>query len=463
MTETKPKRKFKIPHLLWIMVGLLIFAVALTYIIPAGQYAKDAAGNILQDQFTFLDAQTPVNLFDMLMLLMDGLVSQAVVIFTVMATGASITVLLETGAIDDVLDWAIYKLQNFGVVPLISIMFIIMTYIGGFAGSDALVAMVPIGVLFAKRLKLAPIVALGITLFPSMIGFGTGPTTAATPQMIAGVQPYSGFFVRLLIMNIFMVIGLVFLLRYVKKIQANPENSIMYAVVGDFTQTNGDEPVEETTTTLNKRSMLTVILFLLQFVFIVIYGMTGEGNILSFMTAANLVTAIVMGISSGMTMDEIGNNVAKGISQMGFIAFIIGLAGAFTLILRTGNIMDTIVYAATIPLSKISGGWANIGIMLIVSLLNFIIPSAASKAAILIPTIMPITNALGISAQAAVQAFMFGNGFTILISPVLGWTLGSLEAAEVPYDRWVRWVTPIIVVFMIVAAVILYILTLLNW
>lgn len=101
--------------------------------------------------------------------------------------------------------------------------------------------------------------------------------------------------------------------------------------------------------------------------------------------------------------------------------------------------------------------------MVIVSILNFVIPSATSKAAILIPTIVPITNALGITTQAAVQAFMFGNGFTILISPVLGWTLGSLETADVPYDRWVRWVTPIIVVFMVVAAIILYILTLLNW
>ncbi|MGO4937608.1 hypothetical protein ACTQ54_08310 [Fundicoccus sp. Sow4_H7] len=48
--------------------------------------------------------------------------------------------------------------------------------------------MVPIGVLFSKRLKLDPIVALGITLFPSMIVFGTGPNTAVVPQMLAGVQ-----------------------------------------------------------------------------------------------------------------------------------------------------------------------------------------------------------------------------------------------------------------------------------
>jgi uncharacterized ion transporter superfamily protein YfcC len=463
MSQDKTKKRFQAPHLLWIMAGLLIFAVLLTYLIPAGEYAVGADGKIIQDQFRFLDEQTPVNLFQMLMLLMDGLVASSTVIFTVMATGASISVLLGTGAIDKVLNWAVAKLEGSGTTPLIVILFVLMTYIGGFAGSDALVAMVPIGVLFATRLKLDPIVALGITMFPSMIGFGTGPTTAAIPQMLAGVQPYSGFFVRLLIMNVFMVVGLLYLLQYVKKIQTNPEASVMYSITGDFTQENADSELETDNHTLDFRSTITLLIFLGQFIFIVAYGIVGEGDILAFMTAANLVSAILMGLANGMSMNDVGDAVAKGISAMGFIAFIIGLAGAFSLILQTGNIMDTIVYAATIPLSAIGGGLANIGIMLIVSVLNFIIPSATSKAAILIPTIEPITSAIGITGQAAVQSFMFGNGFTILIAPVLGWTLGSLETAKVPLNRWARWVLPIIIIFLILGGVITYILTGLNW
>ncbi|MGO4937609.1 hypothetical protein ACTQ54_08315 [Fundicoccus sp. Sow4_H7] len=58
------------------MVGLLLVVTLLTYIIPAGQYARDTAGNILtDDQFSYLDEQTPVSILDMLMLLMDGLIS----------------------------------------------------------------------------------------------------------------------------------------------------------------------------------------------------------------------------------------------------------------------------------------------------------------------------------------------------------------------------------------------------
>ncbi|MGO4937606.1 hypothetical protein ACTQ54_08300 [Fundicoccus sp. Sow4_H7] len=39
------------------------------------------------------------------------------------------------------------------------------------------------------------------------------------------------------------------------------------------------------------------------------------------MTGANLVAAMLMGITSGMSMNDIGNSVAKGISAMGFIGF----------------------------------------------------------------------------------------------------------------------------------------------
>lgn len=55
------KKAFKMPHLLWIMLGLLLIASILTYIIPAGQFATDEAGNVLGDQFNYLGYQTPVN------------------------------------------------------------------------------------------------------------------------------------------------------------------------------------------------------------------------------------------------------------------------------------------------------------------------------------------------------------------------------------------------------------------
>src|SRR5699024_4265981 len=133
-----------------------------------------------------------------------------------------------SGAIDNILNWAIFKLKDRGMGILVASMFGLVAYIGGFAGSDALIALVPIGIIFAKKLKLDPLVAIGITTFPALIGFGTGPHAQFIAQMMIGIRPYSGFGVRFLLMNFFMVIGFLYLMRYIKRIQKNPKLSLIY-------------------------------------------------------------------------------------------------------------------------------------------------------------------------------------------------------------------------------------------
>ena len=52
---------FKMPHLLWIMLGIVLLACLATYVIPAGQFATDANGRILGTGFQYLGYQTPVS------------------------------------------------------------------------------------------------------------------------------------------------------------------------------------------------------------------------------------------------------------------------------------------------------------------------------------------------------------------------------------------------------------------
>lgn len=218
------------PHLFWIMIGLLFLSSLLTYLIPAGQFMTDpATGKILGDQFVYLDAQTPVSPLKVMLLLIDGMVNSSLVGWTVMISGATVAIVMGTGAFDEFMNWAIYKLKDKDESILISVMFCLMVYLGAFGGSDALIAIVPIGVMFAKKLKLDPIVAMGVSTYATLIGFGTGPTKQATTQMMMGVQIYGAFFTMFISMNIFMLVGLFFLLRYVKKIRKDPTLSPMWS------------------------------------------------------------------------------------------------------------------------------------------------------------------------------------------------------------------------------------------
>lgn len=375
------KKTFKMPHLLWIMTGIILVSCLATYLIPAGQFVTNEAGEIIGTDFQYLGHQTPVSPWAALMLMKTGLEGAATIMFVVMISGATINVVLETGAMDDLMNWAVYKLKDKGAGLLIALMMILMAYLGGFGGTDALIAVVPIGILFSKKLKLDPICALGVTTFAALIGFGTGPAQQATTQMLMGVTPYSAFFTRLLIMNFFLAVAIVMVLRYVKKIQKNPAASLMYSE--GWRPDQAGKAVDESQVIkkvdMSWRKIVVIVIFLLQYLIIALYSLLGGSQTFDFMIAVMLVTMILVGIVGGMSAEELGQSFAKGLASMAFVAFVIGLAKVISLVLGNGNVIHTIVHVLTLPLLSLPKSVSSIGLTLIVSVINPLIPSATSE------------------------------------------------------------------------------------
>lgn len=461
----KEKKAFKMPHLLWIMFGIILLSCLATYLIPAGQFMTNAAGEIVGTDFEYLGHQTPVSPWDALMLMKTGLNGAATIMFVVMVSGATINVVLETGAMDDLMNWAVYKLKDKGSSLLIALMMILMAYLGGFGGTDALIAVVPIGILFSKKLKLDPIVALGVTTFAALVGFGTGPAQQATTQMLMGVTPYSAFFTRLVIMNFFLAVAIFMVLAYVKKIRKNPEASLMYsegwradAVLEDADESSVLKKVE-----MSWRKFAVIIIFLLQYLIIALYSLLGGSETFDFMIAVMIVTMILVGIVGGMSADELGQSFARGLASMAFVAFVIGMAKVISLVLGNGNVIHTIVYVLTLPLLALPKSVSSIGLTIIVSIINPLIPSATSKAAILVPIMKPVAEALGLQPNLAVVAYQMGDSFTNLLSPLLGWMVGSCAMANVPFAKWYKWVFPKVLTFIFLACVIVLLLTVTGW
>ena len=463
----KEKKPFKMPHLLWIMTGIILLACLATYVIPAGRFATNEAGEILGTEFHYLGYQTPVSPWDALMSMKTGLTSAATIMFVVMISGATINVVLDTGVMDDMMNWSVARLKDKGPNLLVIMMMVLMAYLGGFGGTDALIAVVPIGILFAKKLRLDPICALGVTTFAALVGFGTGPAQQATTQMLMGVIPYSAFFTRLIIMNFFLAVAIVMVLRYVKKIRKDPAKSLMYsegwrpdaAVSAD--EENG--LIKEVKMTWRK--ILVLIIFIAQYLIIALFPLLGGDSDLTFdfMIAVMLITMVLVGIIGGMSADQLGNSFSQGLASMAFVAFVIGLAKVISLVLENGNVIHTIVYVLTQPLMALPRSVASVGLTLIVSIINPIIPSATSKAAILVPIMKPVAEALGLQLNLAVVAYQMGDSFTNLVSPLLGWMIGSCAMANVPFAKWFKWVFPKVLCFIALACVIVFLLTVTGW
>ena len=134
---------------------------------------------------------------------------------------------------------------------------------------------------------------------------------------------------------------------------------------------------------------------------------------------------------------------------------IVGLAGGIIVVLENGQIIDTILYNLSEMMNG-SGKVSSVGMMYIIqNVLNVFIPSGSGKAALTMPMMSQFSDLIGISRQATVMAFQFGDGFTNMITPTSGVLIGVLGVAKVQYEKWFKWVAPLILILLIVGFLLL--------
>jgi uncharacterized ion transporter superfamily protein YfcC len=166
-----------------------------------------------------------------------------------------------------------------------------------------------------------------------------------------------------------------------------------------------------------------------------------------------------MGIFSGIAMGNNADQITKlfldGAKDIMGAALIVGLAGGIIAILQEGQVIDTILYKLSQGMQDF-GRVASIGVMYFIqTVINIIIPSGSAKAALTMPIMAPFSDLIGISRQATVMAFQFGDGFTNMITPTSGVLIGVIGVAKIPYEKWVRWVWPLILILMVVGFLLL--------
>ena len=97
-------------------------------------------------------------------------------------SGGCVGVIMGTGAFDEMVNWALYKLQDKGINVLVPVVFFIYCFIGAFASGDQIIAMVPVGLMFAKKLRLDPIIGMSIVILAYFVGGLSSPTGAMLPH-----------------------------------------------------------------------------------------------------------------------------------------------------------------------------------------------------------------------------------------------------------------------------------------
>lgn len=205
-----------------------------------------------------------------------------------------------------------------------------------------------------------------------------------------------------------------------------------------------------------KKSVHFYILSLLGFTIVyLIVGVLAFGWYIGEISALFLGLAILSGIAMGLSGDQIVKELLNGAKDILSAALVVGLAAGIVFVLQEGRIIDTILHSMSSGL-KDAGETASLGIMYAIqTFINIFIPSASAKAAITMPIMAPFADMIGVSRQATVLAFQFGDGFTNMITPTSGVLIAVLGIARIPYGKWFKWVLPFVLLLIFVGALLL--------
>ena len=204
------------------------------------------------------------------------------------------------------------------------------------------------------------------------------------------------------------------------------------------------------------KSVHFFILNLLGFtILLLIVGVMGYQWYIMEIATLFMASGIFSGLAMGYSPNILTKHFLDGVRDILSAALVVGLAGGIIILLTEGRIVDTLLFYASRAMDGM-GKIGTVGVMYAIQTgINIIIPSGSAKAALTIPIMSQFSDLVGLSRQATVMAFQFGDGFTNMITPTSGVLIGVLGVARIPFSKWVKWVTPLMVMLVILGFLLL--------
>lgn len=465
MDKLSKKVRFHIPHTYVIIGIILLFVTALTWLIPAGEYNRvvDPVTNstvVVNDSFHFVP-QTPVNPFRMVMAIGDGMVDASNIIFFIFFAYGFVYLLIKTGAFYGSIGALSRRMK--GSEAMIFPVFMAMFGICGstFGMYEETYGLIPAFIGIAIALGYDGLVGGACVVLGVATGFAAAtlnPFTIGIAQGIAQVPIGSGAWFRVICLILFEGLAIWYVMRYAKKVKEDPSRSIVKDVEFNIKEGMTKDRMEGLPFTVKHK--IIMLLFLVTIV-ILIYGTSQLGWYLSQLSALFLIMMIVVGLIGGFGLSQICKFFVEAVSEVIFGALVVGVARSLTIVMTEGNIIDTIVYYMASGLRHVNRSVAAVGMVLVQNLLNFFIPSGSGQAAVSMPIMSPLADAIGLNRQIAVLAFQFGDGFSNLFWPTAVATECGLMG--IPIEKWYKFMGPLFGIMVLLQIVMIIIATMINY
>lgn len=448
-----------------VLLAILALVSALSYVVPQGSFTRDEGGVILTD--TYIRGEVggialwrvltaPGRVFAS----EDGLTIIMISLFLLVMSGI-FNLLEKTGGMRILISRLIGKLHGrTGAVVCITVL--IFMLFGSFFGMfEELVTLLPIMIVFMLSLKQDTMMALGTCLLAACFGFSaaiTNPFSVGLASQYVGVSPAEGLWLRVIFFVLIYGTVCLFLLAYHKKLQRDPKASLSYA--NDCAKRE-NLSVEISALNAEERRIFRIYatFFGIQGLILIAIATVRaiSGLAIPILAASFLIFGIIAGLLVCKNAGKVFGPFLKGAVAMLPAVLMIALASSVKLVMTESGILDTIMHFA---LNLLLGKNKFVAILMIYALVLFLqifIGSASAKIVLVMPIVMPIARALGISPALVILTYCMADGFSDAIIPTNPVLLIGLSMANVSYGKWVKWTWKLqLFVFLLSVLILLF-------
>ena len=414
--------KMKVPNTYVIIFALLVLCAVITWFVPGGQYVRVDDGTLAYES-----VEAVPQTWQVFAAIYHGFVKQAGIIVFILVVGGAFWLLNATGAVNAGIGRFIARVGKRDKWVLVSLT--LLFSLGGavFGMSEETIPFVGMVAPLMLSMGYDAFMAMLIVYVASNVGFSSAflnPFTVGIAQGMADLPLFSGMGYRLVCWFILTALLVVFVLLYASKTRKKAGFTLEAA------------PATEPLTGRHK----AILAVLGVTVILLVVGVTQWEWYLPEITGLFLVMGLVCGFIAGFSGNRIAEELMAGARDILSAALVVGFASGIIVILQDGRVVDSILHSMQEGLDG-TGPMASLSAMYgIQAVINFLIPSASAKAAITIPIMAPFADMVGVSRQAMVLAFQFGDGFTNMLTPTSGVLMAALAMARIPYAQWVRWI-----------------------
>ncbi len=465
--QSSEKKKWyqRIPHAYALLFYIIVLAAILSWVVPAGQYDRvEVDGRTIVDpgSFRYVDP-SPVGLLNIFRALPLGMRHAADIVFLIFIAGGFLKLLDRSGALKASIGILGYKFKDRPGAGVL--MIFVMTYafgfLGGAIGFETCIPFIPLILLVSKTMGYDSMTAAAMAVGGVAVGFATwpiNPYTVGVSHFIADLPLFSGVGLRIVYFVLSLGLMAAYTTRYAGKIKRNPELSLVSDL--DAGVAAIDEDASDYELTPRRKAILAVFAAML---IAIIYGTTQLGWFILEISMLFVMAAVIVGIIERYEVDKFCTGFIEGMASMTLGAVIVGVARGITVVLEMGKINDTIIHTLVRPLEGLPTMVSAVLMSVVHGVINFFIPSGSGQAMATMPIMIPIADIVGMTRQTAVHAFQVGDGLMNLIVPTLGGLLAMLYVAGVPYERWVRFIWKVVIMFLVLGWILTVVAVLTNY